>query len=530
MYILAPLDITQSLMDTNVLLGQNATLSITCNAFPAPKVTWFFNDTELKNSAKHKIEIKNNVFSLAINKADHPDVGVYRAVVDNGIDKTEQTAKLNVGVKPKVEAAKPANEQSSVIGQDTQISWKFSGIEKPVVTWLLNGQPLPTNERFQITETEDGTSTLSIKSAELTDKGVYTAKATNAVGEAEAKTTLNIAGIKPVLTNDLEATLQATKGESMTIKLTATGTPKPEVVWMRGNDELAPSDRIQVSGPTGEGEDTYTITILNVQPEDQGDYSAKITNVGGSLKSKKCKVTVMKSPEFVGKVTAQEVKQGETAVFETKIDGYPAPKITWLLNGKPLTAKEGAQVEFNAATGDAKLSIAKVDLQQHSGIVTCRLENAHGSQEETARLDILAAPLITTQLSKTEETVSGKDVTLRVVVRGSPRPEARWFHNDTPIAPENTTYDEEKSEYQLLIKGATVGANEGTYKVVLKNDLGESESTPCTLTVLEPVKLTKIGPATDAVDLKVGEAFEISFDIEGKEAPKVQLTKDGKEV
>ncbi|CAF4472945.1 unnamed protein product, partial [Adineta steineri] len=40
----------------------------------------------------------------------------------------------------------------------------------------------------------------------------------------------------------------------------------------------------------------------------------------------------------------------------------------------------------------------------------------------------------------------------------------------------------------------------------------------------------KIGPATDAVDLKVGEAFEISFDIEGKEAPKVQLTKDGKEV
>ncbi|CAF4357349.1 unnamed protein product, partial [Adineta steineri] len=162
--------------------------------------------------------------------------------------------------------------------------------------------------------------------------------------------------------------------------------------------------------------------------------------------------------------------------------------------------------------------------------VTCRLENVHGSQEETARLDILAAPLITTQLSKTEETVSGKDVTLRVVVRGSPRPEAQWFYNDTPVAPENTAYDEEKSEYQLLIKEATVGANEGTYRVVLKNDLGESESTPCTLTVLEPVKLTKIGPATDAVDLKVGEAFEISFDVDGKEAPKVQLTKDGKEV
>jgi hypothetical protein len=57
----------------------------------------FFNDTELKNSAKHKIEAKQNAFSLTINKCDHPDVGTYRVQVDNGIDHTEQTAKLNVG-------------------------------------------------------------------------------------------------------------------------------------------------------------------------------------------------------------------------------------------------------------------------------------------------------------------------------------------------------------------------------------------------------------------------------------------------
>jgi hypothetical protein len=233
---------------------------------------------------------------------------------------------------------------------------------------------------------------------------------------------------------------------------------------------------------------------------------------------------------FVSKPTTQEVKQGETAVFETKIDGYPTPKVTWLLNGKPLTTKEGAQIELNAVTGDAKLSIPKVDLQQHSGVVTCRLENPHGNQEETARLDILAAPLITTQLPKQEETVSGKDVTLRVAVRGSPRPTAQWLFNDKPVPSENATFDEEKSEYQLLIKQTSVATSEGTYRVVLKNELGESESTPCVLTILEPVKLAKIAPAADAVDLKVGEPFEISFDVNGKEGPKVQLTKDGKEV
>jgi hypothetical protein len=233
---------------------------------------------------------------------------------------------------------------------------------------------------------------------------------------------------------------------------------------------------------------------------------------------------------FLTKPTTQEVKQGETAVFETKIDGYPTPKVTWLLNGKPLTPKEGAQVELNAATGDAKLSIPKVDLQQHAGVVTCRLENPHGNQEETARLDILAAPLIATQLPKQEETVSGKDVILRVVVRGAPRPTAQWFFNDKAVGPDNVTFDEEKSEYQLLIKEATVATSEGSYRVVLKNELGETESTPCVLTVLEPVKLTKVAPTSEVVDLKVGQPFDISFDIDGKEAPKVQLTKDGKEV
>ncbi len=38
---LAPLNITQSLSDINVLLGQSGTLQITCDAFPTPKVTWY---------------------------------------------------------------------------------------------------------------------------------------------------------------------------------------------------------------------------------------------------------------------------------------------------------------------------------------------------------------------------------------------------------------------------------------------------------------------------------------------------------
>ncbi|CAF4608041.1 unnamed protein product, partial [Rotaria sp. Silwood2] len=414
-------------------------------------------------------------------------------------------------IQPKVEAPTSENNQSCVIGQDTQISWKFNGIEKPRVTWLFNGQPLPTNDRFQVTETDDGTSTLSIRQAEFADQGDYIARATNAFGKVEAQTILSIACIKPVINADLNAALQATKGEAMTLKIGVTGIPKPDVVWMRDNNKLKSNDHIQMITPT-DGDETYTLTILNVQPEDQGEYSAEISNIGESLKSKKCRVTVSKPPVFIIKPTAQRVKQSATAVFVATVDGYPTPTIIWLLNGNPLTTKEGAQEQFITVTGEAKLSIGNVDLKQHTGWITCRLENSLDYKEETVQLTVLAAPTITTELPKQQETVSGRDVTLKVVVLGSPQPSAQWFFKDGPIGTGNASVDEAKGEYQLLIKQTTVTQNEGTYQVVLKNEVGEIQSIPSLLTVLEPVKLTRVKPTSNVIDLEEGKAFDIIMD------------------
>lgn len=198
-------------------------------------------------------------------------------------------------VPPKVEAQELVNDQSCVWGQDTRISWKFSGIEKPQVTWLFNGQLLPTNVRIQSTETDDGTAILLIHKAELADQGVYIARAANTVGEAEAKTTLNIVGIKPSIITDLDNALQITIGETMKLKITANGIPKPDIVWMRNNNELAPSDRIQMTTTT-QDDNIYTLTLLNIEPKDQGAYSANISNFSGSLKSKECQVTVSSMP------------------------------------------------------------------------------------------------------------------------------------------------------------------------------------------------------------------------------------------
>ncbi|CAF1281319.1 unnamed protein product [Rotaria sordida] len=93
-------------------------------------------------------------------------------------------------IQPKVEAPISKNNRSCVCSQDTQILWKFNGIRRIRVTWFFNGQPLPINNRLQVIETDDGAAILKIYQAEFGNQGVYTARATNAFGEAEAQTTL----------------------------------------------------------------------------------------------------------------------------------------------------------------------------------------------------------------------------------------------------------------------------------------------------------------------------------------------------
>ncbi|CAF4053021.1 unnamed protein product, partial [Rotaria sordida] len=152
-----------------------------------------------------------------------------------------------------------------MFGQDTQISWQFSGIGTLRVTWFFNDQPLSTDNRLKVTETDDGTSILTIRQVELGDQGVYTTRATNAFGVGEAQTTLKIDCIKPVINANLNSALEVTKGETMGLKIVASGTPKPDIVWVKDDNELTPNDRIQVTIPNG-NDDKYTMAILNAQP------------------------------------------------------------------------------------------------------------------------------------------------------------------------------------------------------------------------------------------------------------------------
>ena len=133
--------------------------------------------------------------------------------------------------------------------------------------------------------------------------------------------------------------------------------------------------------------ETYTLKIPICKAEHQGDYSAMITNSGGTVKSKKGKLVVTKSPEFLEKPISVDINENDLAEFRVKIDAYPPAKIAWLFEGKPVTVKDGFEVQTDQATGTSVLTI-KQTLPKHVGKMTVKADNSTGSIEETVQCTV----------------------------------------------------------------------------------------------------------------------------------------------
>ncbi|CAF2140600.1 unnamed protein product, partial [Rotaria magnacalcarata] len=256
--VLAKLKFFKGIQDENIIQGQPVTFQCQIEAIPKPKVTFYINDQEVKSTAKIKVEAKGDVYTLAFSKVDLPDSGTIKVVADNGTDKSEITAKLNVCLKPSL-VGKPTEAQVS-IGQPARIQCAFTGLPMPQLTWSrVDGQPL--NEGIEIANDENsGIAALVFNTTTMTDKGAYLVKATNVVGAAEQKVNLDVKEIKPTIIRDLEPAINATKGEPMTLTIGANGNPKPTARFFRGVEEILPIEG-QIEFKESEDGQTFTATI-----------------------------------------------------------------------------------------------------------------------------------------------------------------------------------------------------------------------------------------------------------------------------
>jgi len=79
-------------------------------------------------------------------------------------------------------------------GKSTTFTVKAKGQPAPEIQWFVNNELITTDEVYQVIPGEEGESTLLLSEAFPEDSGVYTVKAVNEVGQAEATALLTVNG------------------------------------------------------------------------------------------------------------------------------------------------------------------------------------------------------------------------------------------------------------------------------------------------------------------------------------------------
>ncbi|XP_053701599.1 fibroblast growth factor receptor-like 1 [Synchiropus splendidus] len=249
---------------------------------------------------------------------------------------------------------KVVHRQTARIGSAIKLPCPVEGDPPPLIMWTKDGRNIHSGWiRFRVLRMG-----LKIKEVEADDTGTYICKATNGFGSVNVNYTLIVIDDSSSQTTGLGSTegavptgsdglpeklvrprfTQPTKmrkrviarpvGSSVRLKCTASGTPRPVIVWMKDERPLTAQE-------VGEGrQQKWTLTLKNLTPENSGRYTCRVFNRAGEINAT-YKVEVIQRTNSKPVLTGTHpvnttVDYGGTTSFQCKVRSDVKPVIKWL--------------------------------------------------------------------------------------------------------------------------------------------------------------------------------------------------------
>ena len=344
-----------------------------------------------------------------------------------------------------------------------------------VVTTHPAGQTVNPNASVTFTVTASGTSPLgyqwrknggniggatsasyTIASAQQADEGGYSVVVSNAFSSATSNTaTLTVND--PVVVTTQPSSRAVNPNASTTFTVAVSGTGPLSYQWSKNGSNIL--------GATG-----ASYTIASAQQADEGDYTVMVSNAFSSATSNAATLTVNDPVVVTTHPVSQAVNLNATVTFTVTASGTGPLGYQWRKNGGNIGGATSAS--FTIASAQAS------DQAGYSVVVS----NAFSSvTSNTANLTVQAAGTITQQpVSQTVNPGANATLTVVAVSNGSAF-SYQWRKNGSDLLGANSA--------SLTINAVQEG-NEGSYAVLLTNNLGSILSNPASLTVNDPVVLT----------------------------------------
>ncbi|XP_076247129.1 uncharacterized protein LOC143187062 [Calliopsis andreniformis] len=202
------------LKDTIVLENEQAEFVVRFSGSPLPKISWFKDGFEIFSSRRTRIITDSGRSVLLIHQTALNDEGEIKCTATNRAGHASTKAKLVLEAPPKIRLPRQY-EDGLLFEQDETIRLKVSlaGRPSPYVIWYHDGDAISNDERH-IFETMDGESILKIPDARRIDRGEYTVKATNKLGEDTSSFLVTVTD-RPAAPG--KATVTMTLGRSVTL-------------------------------------------------------------------------------------------------------------------------------------------------------------------------------------------------------------------------------------------------------------------------------------------------------------------------
>eukprot|EP00064_Thunnus_orientalis_P015559 superscaffoldBa00002904_g15613 len=199
---------------------------------------------------------------------------------------------------------KVAHRQTARLGSAIKLPCPVEGDPPPLIMWTKDGRNIHSGWiRFRILRMG-----LKIKEVEADDTGTYICKATNGFGSVNINYTLiviNDSGsdktgpgaadgteselgtdglseklVRPRFTQPAKMrkrVIARPVGSSVRLKCTASGTPRPDIVWLKDDQPLSEQK-------VGEGrQKKWTLSLKNLTPEHSGRYTCRVSNRAGEI-------------------------------------------------------------------------------------------------------------------------------------------------------------------------------------------------------------------------------------------------------
>ncbi|XP_034866567.1 hemicentin-1 isoform X2 [Mirounga leonina] len=401
-------------------------VTLTCDAtgIPPPTIAWLKNHKPIENSDSLEVHILSGGSKLQIARSQHSDSGNYTCIASNMEGKAQKNYILSIQVPPSIAGAEIPSEVSVLQGENVELACSANGIPTPLTQWLKDGKPINNSETERIRVTTDG-STLNIYGALPSNVGKYTCVASNPAGEEDRIFNLNVYVPPAIRGNKEEAEkLMTLVDTSINIECRATGTPPPQINWLKNGLPLPLSSHIRLlSGG-------QVIRIVRAQLSDVAVYTCVASNRAG-VDNKHYSLRVLVPPNLDNAMGTEEITivKGSSTSMTCFTDGTPTPRMSWLRDGQPL----GPNTRLTVSTQGMVLQLNKAETED-SGRYICIASNEAGEVSKHFILKVLEPPHINGSEEPVEiSVIVNNPLELTCFASGIPTPKITWMKDGRPL-------------------------------------------------------------------------------------------------